>query len=248
MDFLNYISEYKQMNVLPKDRASVDQELLSIPVPTKKLDTKRALPSKQVGDEIPEYKVYWGSMAWIPPVERNSVKENYKRFVDSWEGKKLTKVDGDRGGLTNNGITMGAWKSFGKDKNGDGKIDESDLALISRKDHSDILEQRFWNAARADEIINPFLAAYVVDWTWGSGPGAFKHMHKAFGLAPQSKMSQQLLDRLNSDASYAYITLNNARKKFYKNIVAKDPSQKKFLKGWLRRADAIDLNGMRFNK
>ena len=247
MDFLNYISEYKQMNVLPKDRASIDEKLLNIPIPTTKLDSKRALLSKQE-QETPEYKVYWGSMAWRPPVERANIKDTYKLFVDSWEGKKLSKIEGDKGGLTNNGITLNTWRSFGKDKNGDGKVDEHDLALMSNKDHSDILEQRFWNAARADEVVNPYLAAYVVDWTWGSGPKAFKYMHKAFGLAPQSKMSQQLLDRLNSDASSAYITLNKARKQFYRNIVTKDPSQKKFLKGWLKRADAIDLNGMKLNE
>lgn len=247
MDYLNYASEFQPINVLPNDRTVIDQPLLDIPIPTHRLDTKRALPSKQQEQPI-EYSVYWGSQRWFPREEKASVKEVYKQFINSWEGKKLAKVSGDRGGLTNNGITIGTWKAVGKDKNGDGKIDEQDLALMSSQDHSDILEQRFWNAARADEIYNPYLAAYVVDWMWGSGPGAFKNMHKAFGLKPKTSMTQELLDKINNDASYAYNTLNRARKQFYKNIVANDPTQEKFLKGWLRRADAITLNGMVLNR
>lgn len=247
MDYLNYAAEFQPMSVLPSDRLSIDEELATIPVPTVRLDTKRALPYKQ-NEEPVKYSTYWGSQKWFPQVQKTGIKEAYKQFVTSWEGGRLTNTPGDRGGLTNNGITIGTWRTVGKDKNGDGKIDEKDLALMTQADHDSILEERFWNAARADEIYNPYLAAYVVDWMWGSGPGAFKKMHEAMGLKPQSKMTQQLLDHLNRNPNEAFNNLYNARIQFYKNIVARDSSQKKFLKGWIRRANAITLNGMTLNQ
>lgn len=46
MDYLNYAAEFQPMSVLPSDRLSIDEELATIPVPTVRLDTKRALPYK----------------------------------------------------------------------------------------------------------------------------------------------------------------------------------------------------------
>jgi hypothetical protein len=46
MDYLNYAAEFQPMSVLPSDKLSIDEELATIPVPTVRLDTKRALPSK----------------------------------------------------------------------------------------------------------------------------------------------------------------------------------------------------------
>jgi len=43
----------------------------------------------------------------------------------------MTNTSGDRGGLTNNGITLSTWKSVGKDKNNDGVVDAKDLALMT---------------------------------------------------------------------------------------------------------------------
>ena len=244
MDYLSYAAEFQP--ILPSDRDVVDPELLNISIPTYRLDNKKALPSKQ--NDNTEYSVYWGANRWVPPVEKSSIKDAYKQFISSWEGNKITNNVGDRGGLTNNGITLSTWKTFGSDKNGDGVINEKDLSLITNEDHNDILDERFWKVAKADEIYNPYLAAYVVDWMWGTGPKAFRKMHEAFGLKPQSKMTPELLGQLNADPGVAFNTLKKARKQFYRNIVKNDPSQNKFLNGWLRRADAISLDGLQLNQ
>ena len=239
MDYSRYASQYQPITLPSDNKPSLEEPLLHIPIPTVKLDNKRAITPK-IQEEPTQYNIFWTQRTIN---NTTSIKDAYKMFVDKAEGQRLAKVAGDRGGLTNNGITLNTWKAYGSDKNGDGKIDEKDLALMTKEDHSNILETRFWNAARADEINNPYLAAYVVDWMWGSGPGAFRQMHKALGLKPQAKMTQELLDTLNSDPENSYNLLHNARRQFYKDIVAKDASQAKFLKGWLRRADAISLNG-----
>lgn len=245
MDYLNYAAEFQPIMV--SDKPVVDQELLEIPIPTYNLDIKRGLPSKQVEEPI-QYKTYWKSSNKATVVPQSSIKDIYKQFVSSWEGNKLTNTPGDKGGLTNNGITLNTWKAFGSDKNKDGVIDAKDLALMTEQDHTNILDEKFWKVAKADDINNPYLAAYVVDWMWGTGPKAFKKMHEAFGLKPQSKMTQPLIDKLNANPGRAFNILHNARKQFYINIAKNDPSQEKFLKGWLRRADSITLNGMTLNK
>lgn len=247
MDYLSYIKKFTPMTVLPNDKTTVSKPLLEMYIPTRSIDAKRALPSKQEYDDT-EYKVYWGQRIQNNIIRSGGIKDLYKQFVGSWEGRKMTNTSGDRGGLTNNGITLSTWKSVGKDKNNDGVVDAKDLALMTQADHDNILEERFWNAARADEIVNPYLAAYVVDWTWGTGPTAFKKMHQAFGLKPQSKMTNELLSHLNANPISSFNTLVKARINFYKDLVHSNPSQQKFLKGWLKRANAITLEGLTFNK
>lgn len=239
MEYLDYAINYDPIT-LPNDKKSVPTSILETPIPTSKLDSKRAIQSKEV---VPKFELTWSSHNWT----HYNVKDEYRKFLTSWEGGNLHKVAGDRGGLTNNGITLSTWKKFGSDKNGDGKVDDKDLAMITTQDQDNIFQQRFWSPARADEIRNPYLAAYVVDWMWNSGPKAFKSMHEAFGLKPQSKMTQGLLNALNDNPQGAFGALQNARKNYYYKIVRNDPTQAKFLKGWLRRADAITLDGFVFN-
>lgn len=242
MDYLDYRVKYSPIK-LPNTKISIDEELVKTPIPTHNLDTKRGMKITEPVD-TKNYSIYWSAPQW----KHYDIKQAYKQFVTSWEGGGLSKTEGDKGGLTNNGITLNTWKSVGKDKNRDGIIDEKDLTLMSEQDHDDILQSRFWNVARADEINNPYLAAYVVDWMWGSGPKAFKKMHETFGLKPQSQMTQGLLDALNARPEESFAALKESRKQFYRNIVKNDPSQSKFLNGWLRRADAISLNGFTMNK
>lgn len=162
----------------------------------------------------------------------------YINFVNQHEGQSITNTKGDKGGLTNNGITLNTWKTLGWDKNNDGTINEQDLRLITPKDHEYILKTGFWNKSRADSINNPKVAAYVTDYVWGSGDLAYKLMHQAFNLNPKLEMSEELLNELNNNPDSLDI-LHNSRTNFYKQIVRRDPSQRKFLKGWLNRANDL---------
>ena len=49
------------------------------------------------------------------------------------EGGYVNDPD-DRGGATNKGVTIATWRANGYDKNGDGRIDENDIKLISVED------------------------------------------------------------------------------------------------------------------
>jgi len=82
---------------------------------------------------------------------------------------------------------------------------------------------------------------YVTDYIWGSGYNAFNLMHKAFGLKPRPEMTPELLHRINTDPN-ALDILHNSRTNYYKYIVSRDPTQAKFLDGWLRRANDLYNN------
>ena len=242
MDYSNYQVKYIE-NPTFVSKIPELESYEPISISNLQMDNAEPLPSTQLimQEEEPQNPIKKKRKT----VYTKDFKDRFREYLTSWEGGRLAKVSGDRGGLTNNGITIGTWKAYGKDKNGDGVIDNKDLAVMSEQDRNDILENRFWKVAKADQITNPNLAAYVVDWMWTSGPGAFKSMHRAFGLKPQARMTDELLSAINSNTQQAYNILHNKRENFYRDIVARDPSQAKFLRGWLRRANAITLNDMK---
>ena len=75
----------------------------------------------------------------------------------------------DKGGATNKGVTIATWRAYGYDKNGDGKIDQKDVKLISNEDATKIMRRNFWNTWQADNLKSQSIANMLVDWVWASG-------------------------------------------------------------------------------
>lgn len=173
--------------------------------------------------------------------------EAHRHFIKAWEGG-YAEVKNDKGGPTNMGITLGTWKAYGYDKDGDGKITKADVKKLTDEDHT-MVYYKFRDAVNADQIKDPNIANLVVDWVWGSGPYGIKRIRKALGVSVtktnQFKVDKELLDRLNSaDTRTTFSILKEARNQHFRDIVARDPSQKKFLKGWLKRNNHINWNSL----
>ena len=170
--------------------------------------------------------------------------DSIAKFILSFEGGFVNDPV-DRGGATNKGVTIATWRMQGYDKDGDGDIDVDDLKLISDADAIEVMRRCFWKRWRADEIKSQNLANILVDWIWCSGTPSITITQAMLGLKADGIVGKNTLAALNrQDPQVFFNRLKARRKQFYERIVEKRPSQVRFLKGWLRRLDAIKYGSL----
>ena len=150
----------------------------------------------------------------------------------------------DRGGATNKGVTIAVWKAQGYDKDGDGDIDVADLKLITEADAIMIMKKNYWDRWKADQIKNQAIANTLVDWVWGSGAWGIKIPQRILGVKDDGVVGIKTLEAINKQNPNKFIEkLYLARFNFLDGIVASNPSQKRFIKGWKNRMnDLIKYN------
>lgn len=164
-------------------------------------------------------------------------------FILSWEGGYVNDPI-DKGGATNMGVTIATWRNVGYDKDGDRDIDVDDLKLLSKDDVlSRVLKPHYWDKWKADQIKSQSVANILVDWVWGSGANGIKIPQKLLGLTVDGIVGPKTLAAVNSSDSLALFNAIKAeREAFLYRIVERDPSQKRFIKGWLNRLNALKYN------
>lgn len=164
-------------------------------------------------------------------------------FILSWEGGYVNDPV-DKGGATNMGVTIATWRKVGYDKDGDGDIDVDDLRLISKDDVLNrVLKPHYWDKWKADQIKSQSVANILVDWVWGSGANGIKIPQKLLGLTVDGIVGPKTLAAVNSsDALVLFNTIKAEREAFLWRIVERDPTQKRFIKGWLNRLNALKFN------
>jgi secretion activator protein, putative len=165
--------------------------------------------------------------------------------IIKWEGgSKFTNDPLDRGGATKYGITIGTLQGLKYDTNHDGKVSVDDVKSLLLDDFKVILKKQYWDRWKADDIANQSVANLLVDWLWGSGKHGIIIPQRCLGVTPDGKVGQKTINALNgANQKLIYNKVWQARKEFYYNIVSKNPSQSKWLKGWLNR-----LNDLKFSE
>ena len=153
-----------------------------------------------------------------------------------WEGG-FVNDPADRGGATNKGVTIATWRQVGYDKDGDGDIDVADLRLLSTNDVRDrVLRPHYWNRWRADQIENQSLAELLVEWVWGSGKWGVILPQRVLGVVDDGKVGPATIRAVNNAyAPQLHAQLVTAKVEFLNALVRRDPVQKRFINGWLRR-------------
>lgn len=168
-----------------------------------------------------------------------AVLEKLLPFIEKWEGGYVNDPQ-DLGGATNRGITVGAWKTVGYDKDGDGNIDEKDVRLLTREDFVMVLRDHYWNRCQADRIQSQAIANMLVDWVWCSGAVGIKQVQTLLGVKVDGVVGEKTLCAINSTPSRElFYQIQAAREEYVETICNKREANLRFRKGWLRRIDAI---------
>ena len=146
------------------------------------------------------------------------------KFTEQMEGG-WSDVKEDRGGLTAWGISSKAHPEFFE-----GEPTKEKAIEIYRND--------YWLANKCDQFNHNIPAVWLFDVSVNSGRTGVKHFQMAIGadidgvIGPQSIQAadkMQLVD-INHQAC-------RVRQNFHRQLAAGEPSQKKFLRGWLNRAE-----------
>lgn len=153
----------------------------------------------------------------------------------------------DSGGATMCGVTIGTFTSYRKSK-GYNSTTVADLKNITFQDWRAIMKQLFWDKWQADAIENQAIANILVDWVWASGVNGIKIPQRILGVTSDGIVGAKTLAALkSSDPRILFEQIHTARLKFVDDIVARKPSQKKFIRGWKRRINSITFNGLKYD-
>lgn len=158
----------------------------------------------------------------------------------------ILKVEGgycndpdDAGGATNKGIIFSEFKAW---RRAQGKPTPTiaDLKALTDDEAKAIYKAKYWDRWLADEIHSQKVANIVVDWTINSGSHGITKPQALLGVKADGIVGAKTLAAINASNPDAFFEqVYNARVEFYNSIVARKPSQKKFLKGWLNRLKTI---------
>ena len=159
-------------------------------------------------------------------------------IILKWEGG-FSNDPKDHGGETNMGVTIATWKAQGYDIDKDGDVDVQDLKLMKVSDFEIILK-KYWDKWKADQIKNQSVANILVDWVWGSGKWGIVIPQRILGVHDDGVVGQQTLSALSSVNQRGFFNaIYFERSKFLHNIVKRDPSQERFIKGWMNRLNSL---------
>ena len=165
-------------------------------------------------------------------------------WIFKWEGGFVNDPD-DLGGATNMGVTIGAWKSCGYDKDGDGDIDVDDLHLLTREDVVNrVLKPHYWDRWKADDIKSQSVANILVDWVWASGAHGIKIPQRLLGVSVDGIVGPKTLAAVNArNPRELFDMIKIARFDFIEDICRKRPANNKFKRGWMNRINDIAYVG-----
>jgi len=167
------------------------------------------------------------------------------------EGDKYTNIPGDKGGPTKDGITLKYAHGVGfisMDLDHDGDVDERDIMLVTAELAATLYRHDFFEAPRISRLPVE-LQPQVFDTAVNSGPPrSIQMLQRTLGkLGYRTDVDGVIGPEVISKANAActalgWAVVNDAvvdtRKEFYRVIVKMDPSQQKFIHGWINRAES----------
>jgi lysozyme family protein len=142
----------------------------------------------------------------------------------------------DAGGETNLGVTKAAWSSYLGRPIHDGEMKELTKDVVKP-----FYKKMYWDKVHGDDL--PVGLDYAVfDFAVNAGTGrASKFLQQAVGVVDDGVIgSNTMIAVAKMNPKTIIEQFSAAKESFYKAIVDKNPSQVKFIKGWLARVDNVE--------
>jgi lysozyme family protein len=142
----------------------------------------------------------------------------------------------DVGGCTKVGLTLDDLKKYYNNPN----LTCDAVKNMTIDEAGIILKKLYWDYYRADEIPNQSLAMFLVDSRLNQGNVITKYIQQIVSVTDDGLFGNNTFNAMMAfDGKELYKQLYNKRLVRYNNIVASNPVQNKFYKGWINRLDAI---------
>lgn len=156
-----------------------------------------------------------------------------------WEGG-YADVPKDRGGETYAGITRKFFPAWPGWKTVDNAKPLKNNVVIPGEELAgqvaNFYYKEFWNRMNGGLIDSQAVAGFIFDWFVHSGPKGLRDAQSAMSLTADGVYGPKTIARINEQDEHALLAiLKRARQVSLRGIAAADPSQAKFLKGWLNR-------------
>lgn len=152
------------------------------------------------------------------------------KVIKDSEGGFVNDPD-DRGGATNYGITMQTLKEW----RGGGTVTEHDVKDLSIDEARNIYYYLYVKRYKLDELPDE-LAEIVFDSVINHGPrGGIRILQRAVGAKDDGVIGQETVEKAKINIDKVYLRVIGERLKYYASIIKNQPSQVKFMAGWINR-------------
>jgi lysozyme family protein len=141
----------------------------------------------------------------------------------------------DAGGETNLGVTAGAWAAYlGR------PIEPGEMKALTKDTVKPFYKQMYWDKVKGDDL--PAGVDYVVfDFAVNAGVArAAKFLQRSVGAVDDGVIGGGTLGRVAVTNKQRLLdAFTEQKQRFYNGLALSNPTQQKFLKGWLARVDHV---------
>jgi len=141
----------------------------------------------------------------------------------------------DAGGETNLGVTAGAWGAYlGR------PINSGEMQSLTKDTVKPFYRQMYWDKAKGDDL--PAGVDYAVfDFAVNAGVSrAAKFLQRSVGAVDDGVIGGGTLGKVAvTNKQRLLAAFADQKQRFYNGLALSNPSQQKFLKGWLSRVDKV---------
>jgi lysozyme family protein len=140
-------------------------------------------------------------------------------------------------GYVNDPDDSGGETKYGVSKNNNPEVNVTNLTWYGAKD---VFYEKYWLPGASDQIQNR-IAVLHFDGCVNHGVGqASKFLQRAVGADDDGVVGPQTIELVNKANPFDVCnSICDQREQFYYNIVADNPSQEKYIDGWIRRIDEM---------
>jgi len=153
-----------------------------------------------------------------------------------WAEGGMSNDPADHGGMTNRGITQSTYSAWRFAR----KLQMQPVGMLTDDEVHAIYQSEYWMAGTCQPMPVKLAIAHF-DWCVNHGPaGAKRTLQTVLGVTVDGSIGSATLEAIHAQDVHelvaAYI---QARRDWYHDDVERDPTQGRFLSGWLNRCDRL---------